>query len=167
MPASIFSDNVRERKTPPRPPEEASLLSDANLAFLDTLKSTYSDFTFKSGRKFLFRPPKSIFYLESNENFRFLLLHELAHALLGHFSFSRSLERLEIERDAWEKTRELCELHNVAFDESLAEAELDTYRDWVHQKTLCKTCGQTCLEVSSESLFCPFCQKTYPRTKTK
>lgn len=165
MPASIYSDNVRHQKTPPRAPEKDSLLSRANLDFLESLKSTYPDFTFRPGRKFLFRPPKSIRYLESDENFRLLLLHELAHALLGHFTFSRSLERLEIERDAWEKTRKLCEIHHVPFDESLAEAELDTYRDWVHQKTLCKTCGSTCLEVNSESLFCPFCQRTYPRPK--
>ena len=164
MPASIYSDNVRRHKTPPRPPEETSLLSERNLAFLDSLKQSYSDYTFRPGRKFLFRPPKSIYYLEADDNFRLLLLHELAHALLGHFTYTKSLERLQIERDAWEKTRELCELHSVAFDEALAESELDTYRDWVHQKTLCKTCGLTCLEVSSESLYCPFCQKFYQKS---
>ena len=134
-----------------------------NKELLSLLKESYKDLTFKEGPRFLFRPKKTIFYIEANENFRFLLLHELAHALLGHFSFDRSLERLEIERDAWEKTRELCELHEVPFDDNLAEAELNTYRDWVHQKTLCKACGLTCLEISSESLYCPFCQKTYKR----
>lgn len=164
MPASIYSDNVRRQKTPKRPHEESPLLSERNLAFLDSLKKTYPEFTFHPGRKFLFRPQKSIYYLEADENFRLLLLHELAHALLGHFSYQKSLERLQIERDAWEKTRQLCKIHNVTFDEDVAEAELNTYRDWVHQKTLCKTCGLTCLEVSSESLYCPFCQKTYKRS---
>ena len=164
MSTSIFSDNVRECKVPPRPADTPPpLLSERNASFLETLKTVYPSFTFKPGRKFLFRPKKTILYLESNENFRLLLLHELAHALLGHFSFDRSLERLQIERDAWEKTRELCDLHSVPFNESLAEAELNTYRDWVHQKTLCKTCGATCLEVNSESLFCPNCQKTYKK----
>lgn len=164
MPASIYSDNVRRKKTPPRPPENPSLLSERNLAFLDTIKTAYPEFTFRPGRKFLFRPKKTICYLEADDNFRLLLLHELAHALLGHFSYDKSLERLQIERDAWEKTRELCEKHSVPFDESIAETELDTYRDWVHQKTLCKTCGLTCLEVSPESLYCPFCQKTYKKS---
>ena len=164
MPASIYADNVRSHKTPPRPPEESSLLSEKNLAFLSAVKESYPDFTFRPGHKFLFRPPKSIRYLESDENFRMLLLHELAHALLHHFSFDRSLERLQIERDAWAKTRELCTLHSVPFDEELAEAELNTYRDWVHQKTLCKHCGLSCLEVSSESLYCPFCQKMYKKS---
>ncbi len=164
MPASFFTDNVREQKTPPRPPEEPALLSDRNLAFLKELQENYPNFVFKPGHKFLFRPKKTIYYIEANDNFRLLLLHELAHALLEHFSFDRSLERLEIERDAWEKTQKLCVIYNIPFDEKLAESELNTYRDWVHQKTLCKTCGLTCLEVSSESLYCPFCQKTYKRS---
>lgn len=166
MPVSIFSDNVRE--SGPKVPEEPSLpsLSAKNQAFLETLKSEFPNFSFKPGRKFLFRPKKSIFYLEDNENFRLLLLHELAHALLGHFSFETSLDRLKIERDAWDKTRSLCADFNVPFLEEVAEAELNSYRDWLHQKTLCKTCGLSCIEVDSESLFCPFCQKTYKKSKT-
>jgi len=160
-PVSIFSDNVREN--PPASPEPSSPLNARNLAFLDSLKSAYPDFFFKPGRKFLFRPKRTIFYLEDNDNFRFLLLHELAHALLKHFSYDTSLERLTLERDAWEKTRQLCSDYKVPFLDSLAEAELNTYRDWLHKKTLCKTCGLSCLEVNSESLYCPFCQKTYPR----
>ena len=164
MPASIYSDNVRSHKAPPRPPEESSLLSEKNRTFLKMIIEAYPNLTFKPGRKFLFRPPKSIHYLETDENFRFLLLHELAHALLGHYTFDRSLERLQIERDAWAKTRELCCLYSIPFDDNLAEAELNTYRDWVHQKTLCKHCGLSCLEVSSESLYCPSCQKFYKKS---
>ena len=164
MPASVFVDNVRDQKKPPSPKEEStSLLNEKNLAFLETLKSTYPNFSFKPGPKFLFRPKKTIHYVESNDNFRLLLLHELSHALLGHFSYSKSLERLQIERDAWAKTRELCEQFSVNFDEDVAESELNTYRDWLHQKTLCKTCGLSCLEVNSESLYCPFCQKYYKK----
>ena len=167
MPASIYNDNVRSRKTPPHPPQESSFLSSKNLTFLETIKEAYPEFSFRPGSKFLFRPPKSIRYIESDDNFRLLLLHELSHALLGHFSFDRSLERLQIERDAWSKTRELCLFHSVPFDEEFAEAELNTYRDWVHQKTLCKRCGLSCLEVSSESLYCPFCQKYYKKSRPK
>ena len=163
MSSSIFSDNVRE--SGPKLPEESSLpsLSSKNLAFLETLKTYFPNFSFKPGRKFLFRPKKSIFYLEDNENFRLLLLHELSHALLGHFSYETSLERIKIERDAWGKTRSLCKTYGVPFSEEFAETELNSYRDWLHQKTLCKTCGLTCLEINSESLYCPFCQKTYKR----
>ncbi len=161
-PSSIFSDNVRE--TGPTPvPSDHSPLSAKNLAFLNTLKSDYPDLTFKSGKKFLFRPRHTIYYLEDNDNFRFFLLHELAHALLGHFSYRTSLERLKLERDAWERTRLLCKEYKVPFSDNLAETELNTYRDWHHQKTLCKACGVSCLELDAKSLYCPFCRKTYPR----
>ena len=162
-PSSIFSDNVREIAPAPLP-DAAPTLSPKNLAFLAALQSAYPDFTFKPGRKFLFRPKRTIYYLEDDTNFRFLILHELAHALLGHFSYNTSLERLKLERDAWKRTRELCATHKVPFSEELAELELNTYRDWHHQKTLCKTCGASCLELDAKSLYCPFCQRTYPHT---
>ena len=161
-PTSVFSNNVRETGPTPAPPQ-TSPLSARNLAFLATLQSVYPELIFKPGRKFLFRPPRTINYLQDNENFRLLLLHELAHALLGHSSYQTSLQRLKLERDAWARTRQLCAKHHVPFSESLAEAELNTYRDWHHQKTLCKTCGVSCLELNAKSLYCPFCRKIYPR----
>ena len=175
MPASIFTDNLREQplsspspsapsSPSPKPKKPKSSLSPKNLAFLNLLISDFPEFSFKKGRKFLFRAPKSISYLDQNENFPLLLLHELSHALLKHASYSTSVERLTLERDAWVKTRSLCKKYSIPFSDELAESELDTYRDWLHQKTLCKTCGLTCLEVNSESLYCPFCQKYYKKS---
>lgn len=161
-PSPIFTDNVREIGPTPIPSDPPSL-SAKNLAFLNTLKSAYPNLIFKPDQKFLFRPPRTIHYLEDNDNFRLLLLHELAHALLGHFSYQTSLERLKLERDAWERTRALCQTYHVPFSEEFAETELNTYRDWHHQKTLCKTCGSSCLELNAKSLYCPFCQKSFPK----
>lgn len=141
----------------------SSPLSKNNQEFLETIKIKYSNFSFKSGSKFLFRPRKTIYYLEENPNFCLLLLHELAHALLGHFSYETSLERLEIERDAWEKTKKLCKIHSIPYLEDFAEEELDTYRNWTHQKTLCKNCGLTCIEIDLNHLYCPLCRKTYKK----
>ncbi|MBQ6130088.1 hypothetical protein IJI72_00065 [Candidatus Saccharibacteria bacterium] len=168
MPASsAFSDNLRENPSfssssdaseKPKP-----RLSADNLAFLNKIITAFPDLVFKPNKKFTFRPKKTIYYEIKNDHFPLLLLHETAHALLNHYSFDTSLERLTIERDAWEKTRSLCKKFAQPFDEDFAEANLNTYRDWLHQKTLCKVCGLTCLEVSSTTLFCPFCQKTYHR----
>ena len=140
------------------------MLSSEDASFLSLVKSSYPDFSFRPGKKFLFRPKRSIFYqtsLAPGENFRLLLLHELSHALLGHFSYDTALSRLKIERDAWAKTRLLCKEFSVPFDASFAEDNLDTYRNWVHKKTLCPTCQHTCLELDGERLFCPFCEKTF------
>ena len=150
-------------KRPPTPNSAPSSLSKSNQEFLKNLKTEYLEFSFKPGPKFLFRPRKTIYYLEEDSNFRLLLLHELAHALLGHFSYETSLERLEIERDAWEKTGKLCKTYSIPYLEEFAEEELDTYRNWTHQKTLCKNCGLTCIEIDLRHLYCPFCQKTYKK----
>lgn len=134
-----------------------------NRAFLNKIITAFPEFIYKPGKKFIFRPKKTIYYEEKSSNFPLLLLHETAHALLKHYSFATSLERLTLERDAWKKTHALCKKFAQPFDADFAEKNLDTYRDWLHQKTLCKVCGLTCLELNSESLFCPFCQKVYKR----
>lgn len=167
--SSAFSDNLREN---PSFLSDSSLskaekshpsLSLENRAFLDKVIATFPDLVYKPNKKFTFRPKRTIYYEEKNKNFPLLLLHETAHALLKHRSYKTSLERLTIERDAWEKTRSLCKKFTLPFDTDFAEQNLDTYRDWLHQKTLCKVCGSTCLELGSESLYCPFCQKSYKR----
>ena len=137
---------------------QAPSLSQENLNFLTTLKTDYPAFSFKPGKKFLFRPKKSIFYLETNQNFQLLFLHELSHALLGHFSYNTSLERLQIERDAWAKTKELCKKHNVQFSSSQAENELDTYRDWLHKKSRCPKCELTRFQTPDGEYHCPRCE---------
>ena len=170
--SNFFSDSPRgntnenslipELSHPTQSTTSASL-SASDSALLLSITNKYPQFTFKPGQKFLFRPPHTIHYVIGEKNFRFLLLHELAHALLGHFSYQTSLERLKIERDAWDYTRSLCSEEKIPVLETVAEAELDTSRNWVHQKTLCKKCGLSCIEVNKTTLFCPKCQKTYER----
>ena len=132
-----------------------------SIVFLAQVSSDYPQFNFRPSTRFRFRPPATIYYDSSvASHFNLLLLHELSHALLGHFSFASLAERLQCERDAWQKTAQLCQEYRLPYDSAYAEANLDTYRDWLHQKTRCKTCGSTCLELDQHQLFCPFCQKT-------
>lgn len=138
---------------------EPSTLSSA-YALLDTLRFLYPDLTFRPGKKFKFRPKKTIYYLPpetSPETFPLLLCHELAHALLGHFSYLTDLERLKIEVAAWEETKNLCEKFEIPFSSEFANLELDTYRDWLNQKSLCKTCGMTRFETPDGNYHCPRC----------
>lgn len=135
-------------------------MDEDNREFLGRVKGAYPQFCFKAGRKFMFRPRRTIIYEEiAGEEFKLLLLHELGHATLGHFSFKTAVERLAKERDAWEKTRELAEGFGVEFDEEMAQGNLDTYREFLHQKTLCPECGLSTLEIGTEKLFCPGCQR--------
>ena len=130
-----------------------------NQLFLEKIISLYPNFTFRSGQKFKFRQQKTIYYsLSETDNFPILLLHELAHANLGHYSFETNLERLKIESAAWEETKNLCQKFNLSFSDDFAKTELDTYRDWLHQKSLCRNCGLIRFETSDGNYHCPRCE---------
>ena len=129
-----------------------------SINFLEKVKSAYPEFNFKPGKRFSFHPKKTIIYPETKDNFELLLLHELGHALNGDFSFKTDVERLKIESNAWEKARELANSFQIAFNEDLAQQELDSYRNWLHQKSLCKKCGLTRYQTPDGIYHCPHCE---------
>lgn len=124
---------------------------------LTTLKSTYPQFSFKKGKKFAFRPPKTIIFGPYEPHAELLLLHELGHATLGETTFKTDVERLKIESKAWNQAKNLAASLNIIFDQSFAENKLDSYRDWLHQKSLCKTCGLTRFQTADGKYHCPKC----------
>lgn len=86
------------------------------------------------------------------------LLHELGHALLQHYTFATDPERLKMECAAWAKARELCEMYSIYYDEEFVEVELDTYREWLHQKSRCPYCGLTRYQDQNGVYHCPECE---------
>ena len=46
---------------------------------------------------------------------------------------------------------------DILFDEDFIETELDTYRDWLHQRSKCKKCGLTRYQTRDGVYHCPFC----------
>lgn len=130
--------------------------------FLPKVKSDFPDFRFVTGARFSFRPPRTIVRpKELGEVFdgtnSLLLLHEVGHAIMGHRDFKTEVGRLKMEVEAWEKARELCDRYGVVFDENLVESELDTYRDYLHQKSRCPDCGLTRFQTPDGVFHCPKC----------
>ena len=126
--------------------------------FLARVKSDYPEYKFISGKRFSFRPPKTIVIGPEEPNDSLLLLHELGHALSNHRDFNTSVRRVKMEREAWEKARELCSLYEVEYNDELIEEELDTYRDWLHKKTCCPKCGLTMFQTPDGVYHCPRCE---------
>lgn len=129
--------------------------------FLEQLKTDYPEFKFRSGRKFAFRPPKTIVLGPPEPFSELLALHEASHAILGHRDFKEDVERLKMESEAWDKARELAPVYGVAIDEELIQSELDTYRDWLHQKSRCPACGLTRFQTPDGVYHCPKCDELY------
>ena len=135
--------------------------------FVEVLAHDFPSLRFKPGKKFAFRPPRTVFFEQPTEressdasvldSYRLRLLHELGHAQLGHTDFVTDVERLKLERAAWEKAREFCAIYNVNYDEDLIEVELDSYRDWLHNRSRCPECGLTRYQTVDGASHCPGC----------
>ena len=129
-------------------------------SLLKQLQNDYKEFVFRpGGKKYLFRPPHTIVLGPDEEMSELLLLHELSHAVLQHFSFDTDIKRLKMESDAWAKTKELAKKYGVEVDDDYIEDQLDTYRDWLHAKSKCKKCGLTRFETPDGKWHCPFCEQ--------
>lgn len=126
--------------------------------FLARIKSDFSEFNFIFGARFSFRPPKTIVVGPSEENDSLLLLHELGHALSKHRDFDTSVKRVRMEREAWDKARDLAKKYEIDFDEEMVESELDTYREWLHKKSRCPKCGLTRFQSPDGAYHCPKCE---------
>lgn len=137
---------------------------------LNHLKTAYPNFRFKVGSRFKYRYPNQI-SLENPENsgtppafFALQTLHELGHALCKHKNYQTDVQRLKIEREAWEAAKTAYEnlpndlKNTLKWDEDYIEDSLDTYRDWLHKKSICKTCGLTCYQTDDGAYHCPRCE---------
>ncbi len=74
------------------------------------------------------------------------LLHELGHALLMHKDFIQDIELLQMERAAWQKAQQLAPRYGYIICDNDIEEALDSYRNWLHDRSLCPKCNQTGLQ---------------------
>ena len=123
--------------------------------FLAKIRSDFPSLKFLDGKRFTFRPPKTVVVEVDGE--ALLLLHEIGHALIGKYDFKTEVGRLKIEVMAWEKAKELATSYRIKIDEDLIESELDTYRDFLHQKSRCPSCGLTRFQTPDGIFHCPRC----------
>ena len=131
----------------------------SEVEFFERVLEDYPELRLRMGQKFAFRPPKTIVVGPVEPFSRLLFLHEVSHAVCGHRSFKMDVERLKMEMEAWEKARELASFYSVRTDEDLIQAELDTYRDWLHQKSRCPKCGLTRFQTPDSLYHCPLCER--------
>jgi hypothetical protein len=100
----------------------------------------------------------TIYHNASQVHADVFLLHELAHALLGHRNYQKDIELLAMERDAWHHTKTVLGPHyGLSIDEKIIQESLDTYRDWIHAKSACPVCNQTGIEIKKHLYRCLSC----------
>ena len=126
--------------------------SDTNLA----------DICFIEGEQFSWSPEKRVIYYHKNaDSGESLLLHEAGHAALGHSDYTADVGLLEMERAAWDKASELAKDIDLSIDKSTIEDHMDTYRDWLHARSLCPKCHSTGIQTAKKLYECVVCHKSW------
>lgn len=118
--------------------------------------------TLERGTDFSWDPQAvTVRYATTGEHATALLLHELGHALLGHGAYTTDIELVAMERAAWEQARTLGATYHVPLTDDLIEDSLDTYRDWLHARSLCPYCGATGVQAGARTYHCLNCTGTW------
>jgi hypothetical protein len=138
--------------------------SSRSRELVDKLSLDYPDFKFKTGAQEHWSPKtQTITYNpdEPIEKFAYALLHELAHAISGHNTYTSDFELLKLEAEAWSLAAKLGKGYGIEISEDHIQNCLDTYRDWLHRRSTCPKCGVHVLQKDSHSYQCYNCQTSW------
>ena len=127
---------------------------------LKSLRRHYPAIDFVPGQRFSWSPAKNqVIYKidDSSEIGVWSLLHELGHALLGHNTYNSDFELLSLEAQAWHKAQDLADTYKHKIDAEHIEDCLDTYRDWLYQRSTCPHCTSCSLQIDSKTYCCFNC----------
>lgn len=103
-------------------------------------------------------PDATIFYVADSGD-DCALLHEVAHAALHHRSYDRDVQLIEMEQNAWEYARaSLTKRYGVMIDDDTIQDSLDTYREWLHTRSLCPGCQATGIQTRKDHYQCLACR---------
>lgn len=159
----------------------ATTLSDNDIKhFIERIKTDYPKFKFKPGSQEYWSPETSTITFNPEHSYLELyygVLHELAHAILGHSSYRIDFELLKMESDAWELAAKIAKGYGIRIDEDHIQNCLDTYRDWLHRRSTCPSCATHVLQKDSNHYECYNCKavwsvssdrfvRSYRKTKT-
>ncbi len=128
---------------------------------LERITNTYHELNFEPGDEFLYDAADEIIYyheasLGRNEG-QIALLHEIAHAQLGHFHYHTDLELFALETQAWHATKHLCAVHGVTLSEEYLRNCLSTYAHWLNNRASCPVCNNFSTQEDELTYRCFLC----------
>lgn len=131
-------------------------------SLLIQIQSNYTEFTFKPASRFSWSAAEhTVYYDPTADHAWMFLLHELAHGLLEHADYTRDIELLAMERQAWDRAKMLAKEYDLEIDDELSDSTLDSYRDWLHTRSTCPICTATGLQIKKHTYSCPACGATW------
>jgi hypothetical protein len=129
-------------------------------SLLTKLTQDFKQFTFTPDEVFRWSPSlRTIYYPQDSSYTDHELLHELGHAVLNHTDYTKDIDLVRIESEAWEHARSnLAPKYAIKIPESIVDELLDTYRDWLHARSLCPNCSQNGLQTTTGTYQCLNCR---------
>lgn len=130
---------------------------------LERIEADYPDLTFTAGERFEWHPTGStIVYDLEDPDFDAHLLHELGHATLKHNGYDRDIDLIAMERDAWQAAKlDFGPRYDVDVPSEVLHHDMDTYRDWLHERSTCPHCGSSGIQTKQREYTCVTCRKTW------
>jgi hypothetical protein len=128
----------------------------SHVSLVKRLQKAYPGLRFVQSDGFRWSSSNSTVYYGQlvTEADRITLLHETAHGILGHKGYRQDVSLLGLERDAWTRAQQIAPLYHLDIDNETIETALDSYRDWLHARSLCPQCGQTGLQTAEREYTC-------------
>lgn len=123
----------------------------------------YPQFTFQAATEFWWSAATQTVYYDPNaSNCHAFCLHELSHALLEHHGYSHDINLIKLERDAWDYAKAtLAPLYNITVSDDIIQDNLDTYRAWLHARSICPQCDMTGIQAHGQHYRCLGCGHTW------
>lgn len=107
------------------------------------------------------RQQKTIVFQAGDAEADAYTLHEYGHALLDHDNYTHDVSLVAMEREAWDRAVQIAVDFDLTIDPDLIESSLDTYRDWLHSRSLCPQCQSTGIQIAPYNYSCIACSQKW------
>lgn len=123
----------------------------------------YPGLQFIQSSRFVWSPGhRAVYYSDEDatqECNQLALLHEIGHAELGHTTYHSDIHLLGMEVDAWKYARTQASVFNISIDEDHIDGCLESYRIWLHKRSICPRCQFHGIQTSPTRYRCFMCRR--------
>lgn len=138
----------------------AATTTPSTHSLLKHLSRDFSQFSFAPGDQCSWSPSEmTVYYTDTASAAQ--LFHELAHGVLGHTNYSKDIELVRMEREAWDEAVKIAQTYTTPIDEEEVESHMDTYREWMHARSLCPVCEASGIQSGPRLYRCVECEATW------
>ena len=129
---------------------------------LKQLRTDYPTLSFISSDSFRWSAQEKVVYFgEPSATNIPLLLHEASHGILDHDGYGYDLQLIQLEREAWSKATEMGKMYGYSIESENIEDALDTYREWLHERSTCPNCARNGIQTAEDTYECLACHQKW------